>query len=41
MTDILHALGVGGVTALAIWIGYVLVWCGLKLAEWWDTDERG
>ena len=30
MTDFLHALGVGGLTALAIWIGYGVG----KLAVW-------
>ncbi len=33
---LLHILGVGGVTALAIWLGYGVMWLAERAWEWWD-----
>lgn len=35
----LHALGVGGLTALVVWAGYAVMWLALKLVEW--IEGRG
>ena len=32
----LHLLGMGGVTAMVIWIGYGVMWLAMKMVEWWD-----
>ena len=36
---IFHALGVGGVTALVLWVGYGVMWLALFIFEWWEGGE--
>ena len=37
---IVHLLGVGGITAIFITVGYVAVWLAGLIVDWWN-DERG
>jgi len=34
----LHALGVGGVTAIVLWVGYGVMWMAMRLLEWWEGE---
>jgi hypothetical protein len=38
-TTLLHILGVGGITALVIWVGYGVMWLALNLLKWWEGGE--
>jgi hypothetical protein len=38
-TTWLHALGVGGITTLVVWVGYGVMWLAIAALTWWEGGE--